>query len=137
MSKIFLVTDGEYSDYHVEGAFSLKRKAEDFISKFGGEVKEILVDELENTRQAKVFYCYINLKSGAIYNEGEFISRIKNRTRRLIKRQKCNNADDTESILVESIQSKEHARKCATEARQKYLRNGKKWENSFDINLGV
>lgn len=138
MNEIFLVTDGEYSDYHIEGAFSTKEKAKTFISNNSGCIEELLIDKLEGVGNIQIFYCYINLKSGEIHDEGVSSVRIKNNTRRLTRRQKCNiGLSDTEGIYVHSKHSKEHARKCATEARQKYLRNGKRWESSFDINLEV
>lgn len=31
MSKIYVVTDGEYSDYHIEACFSTKKKAQQYI----------------------------------------------------------------------------------------------------------
>lgn len=31
MSKIYVVTDGEYSDYHIEACFSTKKKAQEYI----------------------------------------------------------------------------------------------------------
>jgi len=138
VSKIFLVTNGEYSDYHIEGAFSTRKKAENFTSNNSGTIEEILIDKLENANTIKTFYCYINLKSGEIHNEGVSSARVKNKTRRLIKRQKCSiGLADTDGMYVQSTSSVEHARKCAVEARQKYLRNGKRWESSFDINLEV
>ena len=31
MSKIYVVTEGEYSDYHIEACFSTKKKAQEYI----------------------------------------------------------------------------------------------------------
>ena len=31
MSKVYVVTDGEYSDYHIESCFSTKKKAQQYI----------------------------------------------------------------------------------------------------------
>lgn len=31
MSKVYIVTDGEYSDYHIEACFSTKKKAQQYI----------------------------------------------------------------------------------------------------------
>ena len=31
MSKVYVVTDGEYSDYHIEACFSTKKKAQEYI----------------------------------------------------------------------------------------------------------
>ena len=31
MSKVYIVTDGEYSDYHIESCFSTKKKAQEYI----------------------------------------------------------------------------------------------------------
>lgn len=133
-----MVTDGEYSDFHVEGVFSTRKKAENFTSNNSGTIEEILVDKLENVNIITTFYCYINLKSGEIHREGTGEVRIKNKTRKLVKRYMCNvGLANGDGVCVQSTYSVEHARKCAVEARQKYLRNGKRWENNFDINLEV
>lgn len=39
MSKLYIVTEGEYSDYHIEACFSTKQKAQEYI-KNSKEVEE-------------------------------------------------------------------------------------------------
>lgn len=43
MSKVYIVTDGEYSDYHIEACFSTKKKAQQYI-KNAKKVKESCYD---------------------------------------------------------------------------------------------
>ena len=38
--KIFIVTSGEYSDYHIDGVFTDKGLAMIFTQKFGGDIEE-------------------------------------------------------------------------------------------------
>ena len=46
--RVFVLTDGEYSDYHIIGVFSKRKFAEDMIKQFDGdspEILELVVDE--------------------------------------------------------------------------------------------
>ena len=46
MAKIFIVTSGEYSDYHIDAAFSTREKAEEYVDIYGPDymIKEYEVD---------------------------------------------------------------------------------------------
>jgi hypothetical protein len=44
MDKIWVVEEGEYSDYRVVGVFSTKENAELVADKFGGDVAEWPID---------------------------------------------------------------------------------------------
>ena len=56
--KIFLVTDGEYSDYHVKGAFSTKEKAEEAIILYSaGNIEEREIDEFPPHPKGMLPYC--------------------------------------------------------------------------------
>ncbi len=44
MKKIFLVTDGEYSNYHIVGAYSSEQDADLVVERFGGQVEEFQLD---------------------------------------------------------------------------------------------
>lgn len=45
MANVWMVTDGDYSDYHVIGVYSTEEHASFAASKFGGEVEEVILDE--------------------------------------------------------------------------------------------
>jgi hypothetical protein len=45
--KVWVVTDGEYSGYHIIGAFSTEAKADEFVSLFGGRVEEWDLDPFQ------------------------------------------------------------------------------------------
>lgn len=50
MSKIYVVTDGEYSDYHIEACFSTKKKAQEYIKnskKVNGKYYDPDIEEWE------------------------------------------------------------------------------------------
>lgn len=61
---IYAVSCGEYSDYHIEGLFSTKAKAEEYIeSKMYPDlynVEEFTLDELQPDRSKKLFCIYID-----------------------------------------------------------------------------
>lgn len=56
---MFLVTDGNYSDYHNVAIFSTREKAEEFISEIysfsrwndGGRIEEMILDEIEESHK--------------------------------------------------------------------------------------
>lgn len=50
MSKVYIVTDGEYSDYHIESCFSTKKKAQEYIKnakKVNGSCYDPNIEEWE------------------------------------------------------------------------------------------
>lgn len=57
MSKVYIVTEGEYSDYHIEEVFSTRKKAEEFIEKYKeveeywyGEIEEYEIDSISDIK---------------------------------------------------------------------------------------
>lgn len=44
MSKIYIVTEGEYSDYSINNVFSTEEKAKEFIAERGGGIEEFELD---------------------------------------------------------------------------------------------
>lgn len=45
--KIYLVTEGEYSDYGVSAAFDEKELAQKFIESFGADLDDVRIEEYE------------------------------------------------------------------------------------------
>ena len=119
MNKIYIITSGEYSDYHIVKVFKDKKKAE-----FYAETQEKLhpyeyyyVDEREFhddnvTMTEKIvtyYYAAIGLDDGEIFDEGE---EHQVYTEDVI----IENFND--SIIASSTKSLDHAKKVAIEQYQ-------------------
>lgn len=58
--KIFIVTDGTYSDYHIVAVFSTKEKAEAYCALHGYDfVEEYEIDAVKVNGDVKVFHNYV------------------------------------------------------------------------------
>ena len=55
MIKVYIVTEGEYSDYGIIGVFSTKDKAEKFVEEFGGDIEEYGLDILCLMKNKKIY----------------------------------------------------------------------------------
>lgn len=142
MAKVYVVTKGEYSDYHIVGVFSTIELAE----KVNKDTKsdEIEVYELDSEN-------VLSLEYGPVYRvvidllDGSFQVRSHREWERVRDRNEAkvdyfeprdfincygDRIVEKPIIRVASPFSFEHASKVAVEARQKWLRNGKKWEQN-------
>ena len=69
MSKVYIVTYGEYSDYHIESCFSTKKKAQEYIKnakKVNGSCYDPNIEEWEldsNSDIVDVIYLTFNFTS--------------------------------------------------------------------------
>jgi hypothetical protein len=120
MSKVYVVTRGERSDYGIVCIMSTRELAESYCENapYQCEIDEYEVDERAEFVSWKVFTAWINTTDGKIllgngvskmvspYLHGRVVSEWVGR------------------IVVESYISKEHAEKLAVEARRRYLRDG-------------
>ena len=63
--KIYIVTSGEYSDYHIDAVFSTKELAEDYIQHNGTDyrIEECNLDE-EIDRNTKLWRVEFDIKDG-------------------------------------------------------------------------
>ncbi len=63
--KIYIVTSGEYSDYHIEAVFSTKEKANDYIQQNGTDynIEEYDLDE-EVVKETKVWRIEFEITAG-------------------------------------------------------------------------
>lgn len=57
--KVFIVTDGIYSNYHIEAVFSTKEKASAYCALHGYDFEEYEVDAVKIDGTVKVYYNYI------------------------------------------------------------------------------
>ncbi len=65
MKKIYIVTSGEYSEYHIDAVFSTKKLAEDYIQQNGTDyrIEEYNLDE-EIDRNTKLWRVEFDIKDG-------------------------------------------------------------------------
>jgi hypothetical protein len=54
--KIYVVTEGEYSDYHICGVFTKEKKAERYAYLIGGDVEEYEDEDANNPEQLMIEY---------------------------------------------------------------------------------
>lgn len=67
-AKVYIVSDGEYSDYHICGVFSTKAKAQEFIdSGGGGGIEEHILDVWRPNMGVWSFW--IDINTGDIIRE--------------------------------------------------------------------
>lgn len=125
--KVYLVFKGEYSDYTCMAVFDNKEQAEQYVKILEKEdyscIEEHEVNEIkpQNMEYRTVYEAVISKDDGSIYNYiyKNTLVDVSNRTK-IENYNKC--------IIVNSIVSKEHARKVAIEQYQIYtqqkLENG-------------
>jgi hypothetical protein len=65
LKTIYIITEGEYSDYHVKGAALTKEGAYAFVAKFGGDIEEIQ-DQTPHLKAGYNFYNVLMEKDGGI-----------------------------------------------------------------------
>ena len=67
MSKIYIITDGDYSDYHIVGVFDSKKLAKNFIKKYYKrnygypEIEEYVVNPLEQLNRKGCNAYFVNI----------------------------------------------------------------------------
>jgi hypothetical protein len=130
MAKIYLVTDGDYSDYSVYGAFSTRERAQEYITartavyeSFSyASIEEKEIDEgLGECRHTR--WCVgMFLDDGAVGEGPHAREAFEQPVNEIdgIKAVPC--YDRRPMVRVQSPESAEHALKLAAEARQKWLR---------------
>ena len=131
---IYIVTDGTYSDYHIEAVFSELDKAEKYLAELkqmsndDPRIEEWPVDIDQNKIAKEYWRTTINLVTGKI-TEGN------NSMGWALPEQRVGNGSDMNEIPYKgtgyvpdvyfvSFVSREHANKLAIEARQEFLRKG-------------
>jgi hypothetical protein len=144
MAKVYVVTSGCYSDYGINGIFSTRELAQEWIDKaanvaamkddegcnlwiYGGEadakIEEWELDALQYARIFKKWHFGMFLDDGSLENdvhEGQEFGVPHKGTATIAERVPA--YDGRPCVRVESCKSAEHAKKLAVEARQKWLR---------------
>lgn len=120
MKTVYVLTSGEYSDYHISGVFSTKKKAERFIlnnptgSYDRYDIEEWELDERQDDTTKTIWCCVLSLKDGTISGEWSYELSCKDYY------------TEVKAFRLEvrgcSSVSREHAQKLAIEKRQETLR---------------
>ena len=119
--KVYVVTNGSYSEYAIEGIFSTRELAEAYVQKAKrGTIEEWVVDEQQDVIQRPYWQVNVALPSGEIsaLNFREQPTAIV----RPHQRADVYGERSLNRIKVLSYVSLEHARKVAVEKYQEYLR---------------
>lgn len=66
-NKVYIVTEGEYSDYGIEAVFSTKEKANEYVQQHGSDcrIEEYDIDQ-EVKRESKIWRIAINLENNEV-----------------------------------------------------------------------
>lgn len=66
MEKVYIVTSGEYSDYHIAAVFSTRKKAAEYVDAQGSDyrVEEYPVDDAEVKKNESIWLVSVNWKTG-------------------------------------------------------------------------
>lgn len=66
MEKVYIVTSGEYSDYHINAVFSTREKAEEYVDAQGSDyrVEEYPVDDAEVKKNESIWLVSVNWITG-------------------------------------------------------------------------
>lgn len=115
-ATIYVVTDGEYSDYHICGVFSTKVKAEKYCADTReGGVEEWLLDAEAGKVKRTMFMCFMPDGECREYEQIDFPNL---RT----PKEHIFDMPWKQGFRADSYVSEEHARKLAIEEHQRRLR---------------
>jgi hypothetical protein len=131
MTNIYIVTNGSYSDYHIEAVFSTKEAAEAWLAEAqessgfysdGPQIEEWPLDERAGEILRTGYRCGIRLDTGELYAEEEFRGLAQPTARTGECREYPASVGFGGGYQANSYVSAAHARKLAIEYRQKWLR---------------
>ncbi len=118
---IYVVTEGEYSDYHVAGIFSTEEKAQGYIDRNSRStdragIEEWLLDEKQDWIDRTIWRCVMCRTSGDITHDWTYAESMspQGRSTEVTNNPLC--------IYAGSSVSLEHCHKLAAERRQHLLR---------------
>lgn len=116
--KVFVVTQGDYSDYHILAVFSTREKAEEYAQAREAEIEEFELDAMPTTGELGLAWYYVSMDRDG---DTHWVACLKDN--------QFNNAPRTElgvnrmSVHV-AAKSKEHAVKIANERRVQLIASG-------------
>ena len=126
MNTVYIITQGEYSDYHILGVFSTEEKAQEMVNWCGNDciIEEYTIDECipipDETRWP--YHIELQLSSGNILS-------IINENSRPFPNETINMSSTINDIWIKNdhliitcwAETEDQAKKIATEKRQEYL----------------
>lgn len=124
MTEVYVVTQGDYSDYRIRAIFSRRETADAYVAEIkrnryedGAEVEVWPLDTQAGARMAPTWYVTIDLESGDVTGPRE------DRPSMVVDRQAFEPIfHGRRTASVRSSVSGEHALKLAAEVRQRWLR---------------
>lgn len=125
--RVYVVTVGEYSDYHTEGIFSTREFAERFCSELIAigdtpNIDEWVLNQRSNDRAMKVYVVTIDMQTGQVQELGSAVRVVDPRYTNTVSFQRWCGKELHTVKQIDSAVSLEHAIKVAVEARQAFLR---------------
>jgi hypothetical protein len=119
-TTVYVVTQGEYSDYHIKGVFSTEEKAKEFMAnkKKGDTIDSWILDEREDYCDRQAWLCVLR-ESGDVHWQGMDTEFASPSTRGYVEKEEY---DGQQIFRATSYESAQHALKLATECRQAWLR---------------
>lgn len=125
-TTVWIVTEGCYSDYHIEGVFSSRELAEAYAQTIkGGEVNiaEWDVDAQSKTVWRRAHVVHLSAETGEVVDTCTFDTHVSPATRGWAESRAYGDDPPSRGVfMAESYISPEHALKLAVEARQAWLR---------------
>ncbi len=141
--KVWVVTEGSYSDFHIERIFSTEKKAVDFVGDNDDlRIEEWSVDDAEGKKGTLNHIVSIDGAGNDFDRYVKSIGRIEDehfKGRTWVDSERMVGNQITGLVFVgESPVNREHALKLAIELRQEWLRNGsptpETWEEYYEQN---
>jgi len=141
--EIYVVTKGEYSDYHIVGCFKTRKKAEKIVEQLSqvrgtnASIETYNLDDVDfdNLALRPKWSAVINIDTGNLTEEDPLYDLVDPNERGVSSTYVCSNyaQGGTEKAISCSYISQKHANKLAVEARQKTLRLTAEMEKRFNI----
>ena len=124
---IYVVTDGDYSDYHICGAFSTRKTAEAYKTlRKAANVEEWELDGKARQEKVPLLTCTMYLESGETLREDARLVLCDPMDRAPYRMCHTPNCDENWAVSCGNTVSAALAKKQCVEARQEWLRTGKK-----------
>lgn len=124
MTEIYIITDGDYSDYHICSVFLDEKKAKEIQKRFGGNIEIYNADEINEYLKYGEFY------SVSMDREGDTFKCYKLTTWEKIYwplHEPMINIYTNSMVIVVHANDEKHAIKIANDIRRQTVADGK-WD---------
>lgn len=131
MTKIYIVTIGEYEDYRIVGAFSTRELAEKCANAIQArevEVYDVDSDEVLGLELGEVYTVSVDLESGRVIPvTSPQYTDIRHKLRHTIGFHEYRGFMRNPYVRVQSPISRDHAQCVCNEMRRRWFNNNKTW----------